>query len=136
MSLSDVPDDHGNSMDGALNQESREPGSKPSTAIDSLCDLRRRSLHSGLQLPHLTGRIGPDKFSTQSLSALTFGGVTQWTKLKTATPTTPPPLLFLVLSVLNLSVNAGVLWWPGLHCTAFQRFWVECKSTSILTGGY
>lgn len=45
----------------------------------------------------------------------------------------PPPLLFLVLSVLNLSVNAGALWWPGLHCTAFQSFWVECKSTSILT---
>lgn len=88
-SLSDVLDDHGNSMDGALNQEPREPGSKPSTAIDSLCDLRRRSLHSGLQLPHLTGRLGPDKFSTQSLSALTFGGVTQWTKLKTAPPTPP-----------------------------------------------
>lgn len=40
-SLSDFPDDHGNSMDGALNQESKEPGSKPSTAIDLLCDLRR-----------------------------------------------------------------------------------------------
>lgn len=76
-SLSDFPDDHGNSMDGALNQESKEPGSKPGTANDLLCDLRQQSLHSGLQLPFLSG--GPDKFST--LSALTLGGVTQWTKL-------------------------------------------------------
>lgn len=60
MSLSDFPDDHDNSMDGALNQESKEPGSKPGTAIDLLCDLRQQSLHSGLQLPFLPGRIGPD----------------------------------------------------------------------------
>lgn len=76
-SLSDFPDDHGNSMDGALNQESKEPGSKPGTAIDLLCDLRQQSLRSGLQLPFLTGGIGPAKFSTQPLSALTLGGVMQ-----------------------------------------------------------
>lgn len=113
MSLSDLPDDHGNSMDGALNQESKEPGSKPGTAIDLLCDLRQQSLHSGLQLPFLTGRIGPDKFSTQSPSVLALGGVMQWTKLKTGPPTTT---WFLILRFEPASERwCPLVAWSALH---------------------
>lgn len=48
-----------------------------------------------------------------------------------------PTTSFLRLCGLNLPVNAGALWWPGLHCTAFQRFWVEIRTyTGHLTPAY